>query len=207
MGMLLYLFTEKLQTLRGIAAPSGRKSLRKLNANDKRKKKPTWRNTLRYSTTSAYSLTGLPAGRVTLYLVIRRLSLNYSAGPRSTSPRPYLRYLPILPRRLENASGCDQRLWGLFCGDQFIVSLVGVDERDEHGHPVGVGNQPASHRLFEPSDKVILEGPFDQATTDGASFGQTLGVVQRYRVRPEVTGKTIQCVTLRRANGDGAHLR
>jgi hypothetical protein len=81
MGMLLYPIAEKLQTLRGIAAPSGRKSLRKLNANDKRKKKPTWRNTLRYSTTSAYSLTGLPAGRVTLYLVIRRLSFNYSAGP------------------------------------------------------------------------------------------------------------------------------
>jgi hypothetical protein len=131
MGMLLYLFTdEKLQTLRGIAAPSGRKSLRKLNANDKRKKKPTWRNTLRYSTTSAYSLTGLPAGRVTLYLVIRRLSHNYSAGPRSTSPRPYLRCQPILPRGPENASGCHQRLWGLVCGDQYIVSPVGGDEWD-----------------------------------------------------------------------------
>jgi hypothetical protein len=38
MGMLLYPFTEKLQTLRGIAAPSGRKPLRKPNANEKRKK-------------------------------------------------------------------------------------------------------------------------------------------------------------------------
>jgi hypothetical protein len=147
MGMLLYLFTEKLQTLRGIAAPSGRKSLRKLNANDKRKKKPTWRNTLRYSTTSAYSLTGLPAGRVTLYLVIRRLSLNYSAGPRSTSPRPYLRYQPILPRRLENASGCDQRLWGLFCGDQ-IYRLTGRRRRAGRTWPSGWRWESASEPPF-----------------------------------------------------------
>jgi len=36
------------------------------------KKKPTWQKTLRFSITSAYFLTGLPAqGRVTLHLVIR----------------------------------------------------------------------------------------------------------------------------------------
>ncbi len=34
-------------------------------------KKPTWRNTQRYSTTSAYSLTGPPPRRITLYLVVR----------------------------------------------------------------------------------------------------------------------------------------
>jgi hypothetical protein len=38
MGMLLFPFAEKLQTLHGIAVPSGGKPLRKLDANDKRKK-------------------------------------------------------------------------------------------------------------------------------------------------------------------------
>jgi hypothetical protein len=38
----------------------------------RRKAKPTWLNTLRYSTTSVYSSTGSPAGWVALHLVIRQ---------------------------------------------------------------------------------------------------------------------------------------
>jgi hypothetical protein len=41
-------------------------------------KKPTWLNTLRYPTTSVYSLTSRPLMGAALYLVVRRLRMQYT---------------------------------------------------------------------------------------------------------------------------------
>ena len=65
-----------------------------------KRNKPTWPDTIRHPSTSAYSATSLPANRVALYLVIRRIPVQRLGAPTRFGSADR----PILPRPPERTS-------------------------------------------------------------------------------------------------------
>jgi hypothetical protein len=100
---------------------------------NRQRKKPTWQNAQRQSTTSAYSLTNLPAFRAVPYLVIRNLQAVCARQNRILSAS----------RRINPTSGQDQtqsvfRAFGAveFTGISILIGILTTNNRPHPTHSV-----------------------------------------------------------------------